>query len=207
MEDVCTCDSTARRGMEEARTHRPLPSGSSCGASIPLLHSPTQVSTETKEEGKEGHQSGSSPPGLPIYESPVQVREGRQAISSLRVIYHKHHHRHPIRSHSSQSRTATGKLTSRRNRNSGEDEREQTINKTVHRERWNPYLSLEVHSVMHVEVLIAIQTEPDDICLGAEHIPLQEQTLICGDFRIISCHSPSKQCRPVKPDSIDTAKH
>lgn len=40
-DDVCTCDSTARRGIEEARTHRPLPSGSSSGVSIPLLHSPT----------------------------------------------------------------------------------------------------------------------------------------------------------------------
>lgn len=41
VEEVCTCNSTARRGMEEARTHRPLPSGSSSGASIPKLHSPT----------------------------------------------------------------------------------------------------------------------------------------------------------------------
>lgn len=29
---------------------------------------------------------------------------------------------------------------------------------------------------MHVQVLIAKQTEPHDFCLEGEHIPLQEQT-------------------------------
>lgn len=33
---------------------------------------------------------------------------------------------------------------------------------------------------MHVQVLIATQTEARNIYPGAEHIPLQEQTLICG---------------------------
>lgn len=40
-ENESTWVSTARRGKEEARKHKPLPSGSSSGDSTPLLHSPT----------------------------------------------------------------------------------------------------------------------------------------------------------------------
>lgn len=38
---------------------------------------------------------------------------------------------------------------------------------------------------MHVEVLIATQIEAHNICLGAKHIPLQEQTLIWSYFRLV----------------------
>lgn len=43
---------------------------------------------------------------------------------------------------------------------------------------------------MHIQVWRALQTEPDDIYLGADHIPLQKQTLICWhsgrkSFRVI----------------------
>lgn len=64
---------------------------------------------------------------------------------------------------------------------SGEEEQEKT--KTVHSQRWNLYFSLERHSVMHIQVLTALQTEPDNIYLRAgSHSSAKKQTLICGYF-------------------------
>lgn len=137
-----------------------------------------QKKKHTREEGKKRQSSGQARP------------PPRQATSSPSVISHSHHYPQKLstlRNHSTQEEV-------QHRRRSGEDNTENSGGIFGSEERFRH---------MHIQVQRALQTEPDDIYLGADHIPLQKQTLICcysvGRKRF-SGSSSNRQRVPEKPD-------
>lgn len=200
--------------MEEARTHRPLPSGSSSGASIPLLHSPTYVSTETREGGKERQSSHQARPRQDcLYtqgggEGGVQVEvreEARQAIQSLRLIYHSHHHRHPVRSHSSQKRDRST-TSNRKTDFEGEEQSEGCVRGGRRVRTDSKEKGLQGEMGFRFQLGRTCSHACSDL-LATQTASVQGPnaflcTLTCGWVTLTLYHSSSRQCQPVKPDSV-----
>lgn len=129
--------------------------------------------------------------------------EARQAIQSLRLIYHSHHH--PVRSHSSQKRDRST-TSNRKTDFEGEEQSEGCVRggRRVRTDSKQKGLQGEMGSRFQLgrtcsharSDLLATQTASVQgpnafLC-----------TLTCGWVTLTLYHSSSRQCQPVKPDSV-----
>lgn len=173
-EDGCTCDSTARRGIEEARTHRPLPIETSRGGSIPKLHLPTWVSTKNNNNTQERRARRGR--------TAVRLVLARTASQRPREADRPHHHwvsTVTVIAPTADSRSGAEHVKESLHRGGGraqEETRRGQHTETIHSGRWNLWLggTLQAHAHSGLKSF-ANRARPH----LTRNIPLQKQTLIC----------------------------